>query len=389
MALLLLPLLLLIGGLPRLADARAVNSYCFTNSLRDCAAGPPGPLPPNEPSTKVPVWLGRMCAAAPGNSLTAAGQFGFVDGWVTQINNNGGPSAQLGYDNLGVPLPAGLLENTWNGWGGITDVTMVPGNFFEWQPASNRVGFYTSLIDLVTNNGGTGKNFWLYFGWPPFDAFLNGGNWPSAVGPTQYRQWREYALGAYAQWGQDLLDGINAARPTLNPVVRLVPVNSILVMALNNTALSALSAQDLFVDDAPHGGQTIYLLASMINYMALYNEQPPASSAWTIDPQVHPELRNNYATISQYMWDLLQGQPGNPTSSGTLSGTSSPTSPSSGMSSSSPTSALGTSSSSGTSSSGLSTSSSSTTDDASLASAAGVTVCSCATVLATLFISYF
>ena len=149
---------------------KSIITYSFLNSLKDYEFGEGTDIEVPGPSTKVPVWMGRMASAA-GNDYRINAQFGFVDGWLNQLNADGGPQIQLGYEGQGVS-GIGASEGDWVSFAAasVTDISMVTGNFFQWLEPSERSGYYVDMLGLCETNA-PGAKYWIYYGWPPFDAY--------------------------------------------------------------------------------------------------------------------------------------------------------------------------------------------------------------------------
>lgn len=92
-----------------------------------------------------------------------------------------------------------------------------------------------------------------------------------------------------------------AARPSAN--VKMIPVGPIMGKLLSETALSAIPVDDLYEDSAPHGRPTLYFLASLIVYSAIYNEQPPAD--YQAPSVVNERVAANFSDIRDVIWSEL------------------------------------------------------------------------------------
>ena len=60
----------------------------------------------------------------------------------------------------------------------------------------------------------------------------------------------------------------------------------------------------LYEDDAPHGEATLYFLAGLATYSAVYGEPAPADFALPDD--IHPAVVDNYAQVVDEVWAYLE-----------------------------------------------------------------------------------
>jgi hypothetical protein len=94
------------------------------------------------------------------------------------------------------------------------------------------------------------------------------------------------------------------SRPGAN--IKLIPAGSIISKVLTGIpGLSSLTTDQLYDDKAPHGKASMYFLASLVFYMALYEERPPAS--YDVPDTIPVQIRKEYAVIVDFMWNELAG----------------------------------------------------------------------------------
>ena len=92
-----------------------------------------------------------------------------------------------------------------------------------------------------------------------------------------------------------------AERPEMD--VRMIPVGDIISKILTDVIPGAVPFTSVYEDSAPHGRPTLYFLAGVVTYMALYEEKVP--SDYMPDATVHPGVRANLDDIVDFAWDEL------------------------------------------------------------------------------------
>jgi hypothetical protein len=118
---------------------------------------------------------------------------------------------------------------------------------------------------------------------------------------TEFENYNNYTLGNFHNWWVDYQDFVQAERPNEN--VRMIPVGPILSKLLTDTSLSQIPILELYEDNAPHGEPTLYFLASLITYMAIYEEKAP--STYAIPNTVNALVQNNFQNTIDFIWDEL------------------------------------------------------------------------------------
>lgn len=115
------------------------------------------------------------------------------------------------------------------------------------------------------------------------------------------QDFHEYNAGDYHDWFVEFTDGINEAVPEAN--VQLIPVASTMAELFTDGPLQGMSLDDLYVDRAPHGTETVYSLASMITYQETFGEMPPAN--FDVPDVINPLVANNYDAINTRIAEIL------------------------------------------------------------------------------------
>jgi len=102
--------------------------------------------------------------------------------------------------------------------------------------------------------------------------------------------------GSSFDWQVDYQDEIAADGYT----VYMVPVAAVIFDALiNESYMTSLNHDDLFIDDAPHGNDTMYFLAGLVCYIALFGE-PISGYAPVASGQIHSAVTNNLSSLISY-----------------------------------------------------------------------------------------
>ena len=142
-----------------------------------------------------------------------------------------------------------------------------------------------------------GINFYVYENWPGFE-----GDYPFPATTETFKLYNEYVIGDFHDWWIEMQDAMNEARPGAR--IMLIPVGSVISKVFTDIpGLSSLSMDDLYDDEGPHGKASMYFLSSLVFYMSLYNERPPAS--YSVPNMIPVQIKSEYAAIVDYMWKEL------------------------------------------------------------------------------------
>ena len=259
----------------------SISQYIFGNSLVSYAEG--------GAETHVPVWLDRLAEEA-GNSYATSGGYGFLRNFADRAE----PLDAWGYQGV---------EDSWDGdtesfgEAGFNSILITPANFIQYQGAEQSYWDEPrSPLDAVNDIVADVRADYpdapvlIYEGWPDMGPF-SGTIPPSASAEAAYY---DYTLNDYHDWYVDLVAQVNDTDPSAN--VALIPVAPVLAELFTGT-LAGIPAEDLYVDNAPHGTETVYFLASLITYSAIYGEPAPAS--FDVPSNIHPTVAANYPAIVQ------------------------------------------------------------------------------------------
>lgn len=276
---------------------KAVKNYIFGHSLIN-HANPTLPTRPNE--TAVPHWLQQLAQAA-GKQYSVSGKYGFLRNY-TELP----PNAQWGFKNV----PGAWDDDSPLRFADVnfTTVLITAGNFIQYQPATvpydgdNR-GNVTPLqatlqvVDwLVAQEPGI--EIYIYENWP--DMAGHAKSFPPSA--SEFASYNAHVVSGFHAWWIDYHDALLEARPAAN--VKMIPVGPIISNLLTNTNLSGIAITELYEDDAPHGRPTLYFLASLVTYMAIYGAEAPAD--FPVPATVDSLVRDNYANVVSFIWSELQ-----------------------------------------------------------------------------------
>lgn len=303
---------LTMGGSPLVMGESTVSGHVpfnlrnavFMNSLfdHDAPAGVGA-----DAQTLVAWWLLQLCAADGMRTFTGNGAFGFpnTSGW--QID----PPSVGEWSDMEVPgLGVGLL----NSWAkaeaaAVNCVTYVPDNFDGYQyapdevsnmtapnppPGNTYAGRFGLMIGLWDANTSTPDvRYRVYQGWKSGGSAFQPFPPPAAA----FDNWiMENSAGQpYPEWHRALVADLQAQYPSLD--IDVIPIAEVMTDVMVNTAASSLAVDDWFVDWAPHGTETCYLLAAMIYFSDVFQAPCPMlafNPAW----EVHPTFVANYGEIA-------------------------------------------------------------------------------------------
>lgn len=284
-----LMLTVMVFATPALSkDARV---YFFGNSLLNHLEG--------GDETTVPYWLAKL-AKADGKGFAADGQWGFMRDFAREgkpISNWSFQGVRASWDRDRVAFASVPF----------TAIVTNPANFIQYQapdapydgPNPDKSSPLSTLIKLYDTHVGP-RPFLVWEGWAEMAGVA--GNFPPRA--RGERKFHAYNRGDYHDWYVDLVTQFRAARPDAD--VALVPVASTLSALFSEAPLNKLEATDLYIDDAPHGTATLYFLAALATYPALFDAPAPAMK--DVPDTIHPLVRDNLSLIIARLSEL-QGQP--------------------------------------------------------------------------------
>ena len=277
--------LLLVASSATAKDARV---YFFGNSLLNHLEG--------GHETTVPYWLAQL-AKADNKSFAADGQWGFLRDFARK----GKPISNWSFKGV---RPSWDRDNVAFASVPFSAIVTNPGNFIQYQaPDSPYDGAnpdnaspLSTLIKLYDTHVGP-RPVLVWEGWAEM-AGIAGNFPPRARGERKYQAFNR---GDYHDWYVELVKQFQAERPDSD--VALVPVASVLSTLFSEAPLNKLEATDLYIDDAPHGTPTLYFLAALATYPALFDAPAPVMDG--VPDTIHPLVRDNQGPIIARLGELL------------------------------------------------------------------------------------
>ncbi|SEP95109.1 fibronectin type III domain-containing protein [Neolewinella agarilytica] len=304
--LLLLPLILVSHLL--FAQSQNERLFVFGHSLIDHR--PPAIATPSDETT-VPHWL-QLFAQEAGHTIAAGGQYGFLHSHRNNIIN-GLVQPQWGYD-----IVPGVwdIDNETFAEADMTSVMITAGNFIQNELSPTDDYFYGEGAEVVSPISAThdivdwveqqepGTRLFIYENWPEtnlaFPPPMTAPTYP--ISAADFAIYNTYTQAGFHDWWIDYHDQLLASRPDLN--IRMIPVGPTLAKLFGTNLANQVPYTELYEDLDPHGRATLYFLAAMVTYAALYQEEPPAT--FVVPNIVHEDIRNNYVAISAFIWAELQ-----------------------------------------------------------------------------------
>ena len=276
--------------------------FVFGHSLIDHR--PPAIATPSDETT-IPHWL-HLFAQEAGHTIAAGGQYGFLPSHRANIIN-GNVQPQWGYD-----IVPGVwdIDNETFAEANMSSVMITIANFIQTdllptddyynEPAGVTPISTTEYIFNWAEQQEPGARYFIYENWPETNLAVPNPTYP--ISSAQFDTYNAYTQGGFHDWWIDLHDAVLANRPDLN--IRMIPVGPTLAKLFSSNLADQVPYTELYEDLDPHGRATLYFLAAMVTYAAIYQEQPPAT--FVAPNIVHEDIRNNYAAISTFIWDELQ-----------------------------------------------------------------------------------
>lgn len=249
------------------------------------------------PQTKIAYWINEL-ANEQAINFEMSGQFGSI--WQFAEFN---PSTQWGIAGVS---PAWEQDTETYGGAMLNNFLYTVYNYVQDLPSN--VQYHTEpssvllasqrLVDSVDFYQPT-NTIYLYENWPDMAAYA-----PDPFNPTpaQFASYNSYCLGAFHDWWLEYHDSLLQSHPHKN--VRMIPVGPMISELLTTAPYDTIPAINLYEDNAPHGRETIYFLAGLATYMAIYQRQAP--STYVVPNTVNQGIRDNYGAIINTFWSYLQ-----------------------------------------------------------------------------------
>ena len=247
--------------------------------------------------TSVPHWF-HFLAEEAGYNYAVSGQYGFLP-----QHANLPPIAQWGFDYA---APAWDSDNDPFSYPNFDNILITPGNFIQWQGPSvdyyndslSPLDYTNQIFDWV-NAEEDSMTLYVYENWPDMGGYLSQGFPPSQ---SEWQAYNAYLNADFHDWFIEYHDSLMLAHS--NHCVRMIPVGPAISNLLSQSPFDQIAIDTLYEDDAPHGRPTIYFLAALTTYMAMYEE--PAPSSYQVPAIIDPIVANNYQQAIDFLWNELQ-----------------------------------------------------------------------------------
>lgn len=249
------------------------------------AQGSYGVQPPAAPNWDQNWIRFGVPSTGAGNSWPAVDRANVTDIFMVTDNFSGPPAyTSQGPDpdpSVGGPIPWGVAEGQSTVWAGM----------------------FTVVVSSHEENTSGRPNYWIYEGWSDggklFDEATGAGS------SRDFAAWRERTTTQfnYTGWFDNLVQRVRENVPDAASRIKLIPVARTMVSVMENTPASALSADDWFADDAPHGHDTLHLLAAMIVYSTIFEETAPRPDVSGLD--VNGVFMDNYDEIASHVFEVV------------------------------------------------------------------------------------
>ncbi len=246
--------------------------------------------------TSVPHWM-HFLAEAAGNDIAVSGQYGFLPQHASLP-----PIAQWGFDFVD-----GAWESDYEPFSAanFNSILITPGNFIQWQgPSENYPSKTLSPVSATIEifnwclQQEASLNFYIYENWPDMAGFLGNGFPPTE---SEWESYNNYLNGDFHNWFLEYYKLIKEQYP--DACVKMIPIGPIISKLLSKSPFDQIPIENLYEDDAPHGRATTYFLASLITYMAMYEEEAPAN--FQVEAIIDPVVANNYKAVCDFIWEEL------------------------------------------------------------------------------------
>lgn len=288
-------LLFLLSSFWILAQNTNQRVYILGNSTIDHR--PPAISTPSDETT-VPHWISLLAQEA-NYSFSVGGQYGFLSNF-DDLNW----FSQWGYD-----IVPGVWESDVEPFSAanVNSFMLTTANFIQYQPVNEPYPLdeSTTVLDATitifdhAESLQSNMTYFLYQNWPEMDLAQA---FPPTIPPqSEIDDYHNQTISSFHEWWINYQDSLLDLRPELN--VRLIPIGYLISRILRDEIPGMIAFDELYEDSAPHGRATLYFLAGLINYMAIYEEKAPTS--YIVPTIIDPVIRNQYQDIVDFIWDEL------------------------------------------------------------------------------------
>ena len=246
--------------------------------------------------TSVPHWF-HFLAEESNRNYAMSGQYGFLP-----QHQNLPPIAQWGFDFVPFVWDS---DNELFSDANFTNILITPGNFIQDQgPNEHYFNEDFSPVDATENIFNwcraeePGMTYYIYENWPDMAGFLGSGFPPNE---TEWAAYNDYLNNDFHQWFLDYHNQVQQRIPDL--CIKMIPVGTVISQLLQTSPFDEIEVTTLYEDDAPHGRPTIYFLAALTTYMAMYEERAPSS--YEVTEFIDPIIADNYNLVVDFIWSEL------------------------------------------------------------------------------------
>ena len=247
--------------------------------------------------TTIPHWIFKL-AEESGHPFAAGGKYGFLPQHRILP-----PFSQWGY--LEVP-PVWDSDNETFAEADLTTIFLTAANFIQdvpptmeyySDPGITPISATEDIIQWISQQEDS-LDIFIYENWPDMAGYLSDG---FPADSMEFAAYNAYTLGAFHDWWIIYHDSLRNTFPDV--FVRMIPVGPIMADLFTKTGLRNIQVADLYEDDAPHGQPTVYFLAGLISYMAIFEE--PAPKSFIPPSSIHNIVSNNYEMVVDFIWSEL------------------------------------------------------------------------------------
>jgi len=244
--------------------------------------------------TSVPYWMAQLTKSS-GLNFSLSGKYGFLRDHLDYV------IPQWGFKSRDVNMAWNEEDGTSFSAASFNSIMITPANFIQYQAPSEPyydssdtpISATLNIIDWVSQRS-KDPTFYIYENWPDMGD-------PFPPSDAKFIEYHEKTAGEVHRWWLEYYSALVNARP--NSEIKIIPVGSVIANTLLKAPYSNIGLDDLYEDSAPHGRPTIYFLAAMITYSAIYGEKVPRT--YRPASPVHPIVIDNYAQLRNDIWNAL------------------------------------------------------------------------------------
>ena len=253
--------------------------------------------------TETGWWIGDIATSNP-STATSKGRSAQIGSQVIPPQR----SVQFSFaTNVFDPWPNSGPATTWasRNW---DDVVIMASNFEQTTitPENYVANECTDVMDHIRDESPSSRVF-VYEHWSIPSQYSITVTPPNILDPGDFDTYNDLhriisgTPGTYHQWHLDFQDELISEYPTLD--IYMIPVYPIIADLIRTESyMSTVEFDDLFEDDDPHGFPTVYFLAGLICYRAMYGQAANANYVPVpADPVIIPEVLNNLSSVISFI----------------------------------------------------------------------------------------